>query len=1083
MPLTLNFSESTRAGSPIQRSGSPSDVKGLEGLETFNLKNQEARPEFALPKLANPEVLPGDCDVKSFINENVTRYPGDESFLRGATERTLKTWSRCEELMELERQKGILDVDTVTPSTITSHAPGYVLSAEEDVVKGLQTDAPLKRSCKPKGGFRVVEAALKSYGYEADPAMAKTYLEDVQTHNDMVFSMYTKEMRLARHTHLLTGLPDAYGRGRIIGDYRRLALFGIDELVRRKKQDYDTLNSSLPDIMMLRSEITKQVKALKDLQKLGQSYGVDMSKPATTFREAAQVMWLGHTAALKEQDGAAMSVGRWDAFLDVFAEKDLKEGNATEEDLQEVIDDLVIKMRLVRHLRSPEYNELFSGDPTWMTLALGGCSESGDSLVTKTTYRFLHTLTNLGPAPEPNLTVLWAQGLPETFKKYCAKQSIDSSSIQCENDDLMRKIYGSDYAIACCVSAMRCGTDMQFFGARTNMVKLLLMCLNQGREELHGEMVCPLIEKACKEAGIGEDDEHRPINYEAVEKIYLDVALPWMARLYADTMNVIHYSHDRTSYESMQMALHNTNVNRFMAFGAAGLSVVADSLAAMKYDDVFPIRNEQGVTVGFRRANPTMDLPQYGNDDDNVDNLAIKVVSRFTDELEKQRLYRDAKATLSILTITANVVYGKSAGTTPDGREMGEPFGPGANPVHGRDKMGALASLSSVAKIPYAKCQDGISNTFCLLPTALGPPEKRQDNLVTLLDGYFARNAHHVNINVLNRSVLADAHKHPEKYPNLTIRVSGYAVRFNRLTHEQREEVMKRTMHSTSVASAASINKKKSLQAAMQANLRKPKPTHGVKGAVFSIDSFTTMDGPGVRTNIFLQGCPKKCVFCCNPETQEVADPELHPEYAMTDEEIADMLEHYKVFLAPNNGGVTMSGGEALVQPDFVKAVFQKVHDMGLTTCLDTACHGSKHIWDKVLPHTDYVLLCLKGMDNDVASQVAGVPSTTMSRAKDFARYIRDNYKNINLTLRWVLLKDITDVDSELEKLVAFAKDLAPVFSQIELIPYHELGRDKYDALNKDYPLDGMAPYNKDEAKKIQARLEAQGVKVILEAL
>lgn len=1083
MQLTLNFSEAPRT---VTRSISPSNVQTFR-LDTANPIKATTQASEQLLILPNPKKLPGDCDVKSFIGDNVTSYSGDDSFLAEATARTTKSWGHCEDLMELERQKGILDVDTVTASTITSHAPGYVLSAEEDVIKGLQTDAPLKRSCKPRGGFRVVKAALESYGYKSDDAMAKTYLEDVQTHNDMVFSLYTKEMRKARHIHLLTGLPDAYGRGRIIGDYRRLALFGIDELVRRKKQDYDALTGSSAETMQLRSEVTAQIKAFKELQKLGQSYDVDMSKPATTFQEAAQVMWIGHTAALKEQDGAAMSVGRWDAFLDIYAEKDLIEGVATEQDLQEVIDDLVIKMRLVRHLRSPEYNELFSGDPTWMTLALGGCTENGESLVTKTTFRFLHTLTTLGPAPEPNLTVLWAQGLPEPFKQYCAKQSIVSSSIQYENDDLMRKIYGSDYAIACCVSAMRVGTDMQFFGARTNMVKLLLMCLNGGKDEIHGEMACPLLEDACKEAGIGPGDEDRPIDYEAVERIFINVAIPWMARLYAETMNCIHYSHDHTSYEGVQMALHNTNVNRFMAFGVAGISVVADSLSALKFDDVYPLRNEEGLTVGFRRANPTMDAPQFGNDDDSVDSIAVKVVSRFSDELGKQELYRNAKATLSILTITANVVYGKATGTTPDGREQGEPFAPGCNPMHGRDKMGALASLSSVAKIPYSKCQDGVSNTFCLLPTALGAPEHRTTNLVTLLDGYFARNAHHVNINVLNRSVLADAHRHPERYPNLTIRVSGYAVRFNRLTPEQREEVMARTMHSSSAASAANINTKKNTQSAMSAkfNRTKTEPISegGVKGSVFSIDSFTTMDGPGIRTNIFLQGCPKKCLFCCNPETQELTDPEKHPEYAMTDQEIVEVLDNYKGFLAPKEGGITMSGGEALVQPDFVARVFERVHEMGLTTCLDTACHGNKRTWDKVLPHTDFVLLCLKGMDNDVAAQVAGAPATTMSRSKDFARFIRDNYRNINLTLRWVLLKDITDVESELEKLVAFARDLSPVFSQIELIPYHELGRDKYEALNKDYPLDGMAPYDKEEAKKIQAKLQAQGVKVILEAI
>jgi formate C-acetyltransferase len=1038
----------------------------------------------ALPKLQTPESLPGDCDVQAYIRKHITAYNGDASFLAPPTPRTLRAWDKCQELMALEQERGILDVDCVTPSTITSHPPGYLLGPKDDVIVGLQTDAPLKRACKPKGGFRVVNAALKSYGYEMDPVMKATYEHHVQTHNDLVFDMYTDEMRRARSSHLLTGLPDSYGRGRIIGDYRRIAMYGVKELIERKKRDFAAVPGSHEDTLRLRSEVARQIRALQDLLKMAATYGVDLSLPANSFQEAVQGMWLGHVAALKEQDGAAMSVGRWDGFLDIMAERDLAAGTATEQDIQEVIDDLVIKMRLVRHLRPPEYNALFAGDPTWTTLVLGGCDDACGHMVTKTTFRFLHSLSNLGSAPEPNLTVLWSQHLPQAFKEYCATQSIRSSSIQYENDDMMRTTFGSDYAIACCVSAMRLGVDMQFFGARANAVKLLLMCLNQGRDEVTGVCVSPAFEKACIVAGIGNESDGEPLDFAKIEDFYFEVALPWLAALYAETMNLIHYSHDRTNYESMQMALHNTKVNRFMAFGIAGLSVLVDSFSTLKHDKVCAIRNEMGLTTGFRRMNPGNEIPVFGNNDDAADALAQKVVVRFHQELSKLEIYRNATPTLSILTITSNVVYGKATGASPDGRAMGEPFAPGANPMHGRDKSGVLASLASVAKIPYSSCLDGISNTLTLIPAGLGFVEKkRSSNLVSLLDGYFGLNAHHVNINVLDRATLEDAHEHPEKYPNLTIRVSGYCVKFTKLSPEQRQEVLARTMHTSRIASFVKPRMK---QQQHVADVVDP-GDDAIFGSVHAIETFSTTDGPGIRMNIFLQGCAKRCTFCCNPETWEACNPLLanNAQYAMTTSAVVAQVKQYKEFLSPNHGGVTISGGEPLMQPKFVAAVFQKIHnDLGLTTCLDTACHGVEADWDHVLQHTDYVMLCLKAMDNRVAANIAKMTPRQMKSSKTFGRHVRDKHPHVRLSLRWVLLQGITDTDKELNMLMAYCQELFPVFTHVELIPYHDLGREKYDALfggsnnntnGSSYCLQDMPPYPLEKAIRVQERLEKEG--------
>ena len=722
-------------------------------------------------------------NVRSFIQKNYTLYEGDDAFLAGISPKTKAVWDKCSDLIVEEIQKGIIDVETDIISGIDNFAPGYI-DRENEVIVGLQTDAPLKRIVNLYGGLRCAQQSLKQYGFQLNPDIESKFHEYRKTHNEGVFDAYPERVRAARHAGLLTGLPDAYGRGRIIGDYRRVALYGVDYLQEQKREDLRELDGPMTEeLIRLREEVSEQIRALDKMKSMALKYGVDISKPASNAHEAVQSLYMAYLAGIKENNGAATSLGRTSTFLDIYIERDLENGTLTEEEAQELIDQFIIKLRLVRHLRTPEYNELFGGDPTWVTESIGGVGINGKPLVTKNSFRYLHTLTNLGTAPEPNLTVLWSEKLPENFKRYCARMSIATDSIQYENDDVMRPVYGDDYAIACCVSAMTVGKQMQFFGARANLAKSLLYAINGGVDELKGTHVVPGIEPITDEV----------LDYEKVLANYKKV-LSYVAGLYADTVNIIHYMHDKYAYEASQMALHDTRVERLMAFGIAGLSVAADSLSAIKYAKVKPVRNGNGIAVDFTVKG---DFPKYGNDDDRVDDLAVELVSYFSSELKKHPLYRDAKHTLSALTITSNVMYGKKTGPTPDGRKVGEPLAPGANPMHGRDESGALASLNSVAKIPYRNvCQDGVSNTFSIVPAALGKDEaQRENNLVAILDGYFAQGAHHLNVNVLNRELLIDAMEHPEKYPTLTIRVSGYAVNFNRLSREQQLEVISRTFH------------------------------------------------------------------------------------------------------------------------------------------------------------------------------------------------------------------------------------------------------------------------------------------------
>ena len=722
-------------------------------------------------------------DVQNFIQTNFTFYEGNHTFLAGPTPRTTSLMQKVNNLFKLERQHGgVLDVDTTTVSSITGFSPGYI-DKNNEIIVGIQTDRPLKRSINPFGGMRMVRQACTAYGYKVSDAIEDEFRFRT-THNDGVFRAYTDEMRAARKCHVITGLPDAYGRGRIIGDYRRVALYGVDRLIEEKQKDKKCLSNNTfnDNEIRLNEELYQQITALNELKEMAKSYGFDISVPAKDAREAIQWTYFAYLAAIKEQNGAAMSLGRVATFFDIYIERDLENGVLTEESAQELIDDFVIKLRIARHLRTPEYNELFGGDPMWITEAVGGVNSSGKPLVTRTSFRILNTLYTLGSSPEPNLTVLWSTKLPEGFKKFCAQISIDTDSIQYENDDVMRPIYGDDYAIACCVSAMKIGKQMQFFGARCNLAKLLLIAINGGYDTSSGMHIGP-------QMSVLDGDT---LNYAEVKR-RLDIYIPWIAKLYVNTMNIIHYMHDKYCYEKIQMALHDTYVERLMAFGVAGLSVVADSLSAIKYACVKNIRDEAGYIIDF---DYTGTFPKFGNDDDRVDSIAQQLVHFFIEELRKTPTYRNAIHTLSILTITSNVMYGKNTAATPDGRGAGEPFAPGANPMHNREEKGALASLNSVAKLSYDDCRDGISNTFSITPEALGRDDgERVDNLVTILDGYFAKKAHHINVNVLNRETLMKAYEDPEAYPNLTIRVSGYAVNFHKLSREQQREVISRTFH------------------------------------------------------------------------------------------------------------------------------------------------------------------------------------------------------------------------------------------------------------------------------------------------
>ena len=724
-----------------------------------------------------------EIDLRDFIQKNYSPYDGDSGFLTGPGEKTSLLWRKCQDLLQKEREsQGVLLVDVDTPISITSHPPGYIERELEKIV-GLQTDKALKRAINVYGGLKMTLNACRAYGYEPDKKLLEFFEKHRRTHNDGVFAVYTPEMRLARKVGIITGLPDSYGRGRIIGDYRRVSLYGVDFLIKSKENDRDWLNCRMtPEFIQLREDMAGQIKSLKDLKQMAKSYDYDISRPASTAAEAVQHLYFAYLAAVKEQNGAAMSLGRVSTFLDIYLERDLRSGRITENEAQELIDQLVIKLRLVRHLRTPEYSEIFAGDPNWVTESLGGSGTDGRHLVSKTSYRFLQTLKNLGAAPEPNMTILWSRNLPRKFLEFCAELSISTCALQYENDDLMRDYYGDDYGIACCVSAMRLGKETQLFGARCNLAKLLLYAINGGKDEISGQQV-------GVEMSVYDGDK---LEFDEVMRRF-KIQMEWLAELYVNTMNLIHYMHDKYAYEYVQKALHNTFVKHFMAFGIAGLSVVADSLSAIRYAKVRPIKDERGLVSDFAIEG---EFPKFGNDDDRVDLLAVEIIHTFIHQLKRHPAYRNAQHSLSVLTITSNVMYGKHTGTTPDGRKKGEPLAPGANPLHGREEKGAIAACNSVAKLPYEDARDGISFTFSTVPEALGKSEEeRVSNLLALLEGYFVQDAHHMNVNVLNVETLKEAMEHPEKYPDLTIRVSGYAVHFTKLNREQQEEIIMRTFY------------------------------------------------------------------------------------------------------------------------------------------------------------------------------------------------------------------------------------------------------------------------------------------------
>lgn len=723
-----------------------------------------------------------EIDVRDFIINNYSPYTGDDSFLCRETERTKELWEKCLELFKQERANGgVISIDTSRVAGIASHGPGYICK-ELELIVGLQTEKPLERSVNPFGGLRMAREACKAYGYSFDEQLEKIFTDYRKTHNDGVFDAYTGEMRMARSLGIITGLPDAYGRGRVIGDYRRVALYGVERLIAEKENDLQQMSkvSMNSESIQLREEIREQIKALQLLKEMALEYGFDISNPAANATEAFQWVYFAYLAAIKEQNGAAMSLGRVSSFLDIYISRDIEAGVLSEIEAQELVDQFVIKLRMARQLRTPDYDKLFAGDPMWITEAIGGMGLDGRTMVTKNSFRFLQTLINLGPSPEPNMTVLWSTKLPENFKSFCSAISIQTSSIQYENDDLMRELYGDDYGIACCVSAMKLGKQMQFFGARANLPKLLLLAINGGRDEMTGKQLAPVVPLL--------DDE--VLDYERVTN-NLAILQDWLCGLYVNTMNIIHYMHDKYAYEKIQMSLHDSSVERLMAFGIAGLSVIVDSLSAIKYAKVYPVRNDEGITVDFKIEG---DYPKFGNDDERVDNIAVELVKSFSKNLEQYPTYRGAKHTLSILTITSNVMYGKKTGATPDGRKQGEAFAPGANPMHGRDANGALASLNSVAKLPYDACLDGISNTFSIVPRALGKDyADRKNNLINILDGYFGQDGHHLNVNVLDRETLIKAMEEPENYPQLTVRVSGYAVHFTKLSRAHQQEIIQRT--------------------------------------------------------------------------------------------------------------------------------------------------------------------------------------------------------------------------------------------------------------------------------------------------